>query len=217
MIQVIRNYREKFFENWYKFDSKVFFIVLSLLFISILLLKRLFIIDSIAAFEILQERGEMWVFDIFFGAQYFSVPIFLAWKFTITAFILWVGCFMFGYKITYAQMWRWVMFAELVFLMPEFLKFIWLMMDPSDPSYQDIVAFYPLSLINLVDYREVAGRWHYPLKALNVFEPIYWLVLTIGVFYLSNKKWKTSVYIVASSYVLFFFLWLGYYILVYKG
>lgn len=216
MIQAIRKYREKFFEEWYQFDSRIFFLVLSLLYLSVFLLKRFFIIDEIAAFEILQERGEMWLFDLVFGIQYLAIPIFLAWKFTLTAFLLWVGCFMFGYKVTYSQLWRWVMFAELVFLIPEFLKFIWLLINPSDPSYHDIVAFYPLSLINLVDYSSIDPRWHYPLKALNIFEPIYWLVLIIGVFYLSNKKWNTSAVIVVSSYVLFFFLWLGYYVIVYK-
>lgn len=215
-MKALENYREKFFEDWYQFDSKMFFVVLSVMYILVLILKRMFILDSIAAFEILQERGEMWIFDVFFGLQYLSVPIFLAWKFTLTAFILWVGCFLFGYRITYSQLWRWVMFSDLIFLVAEFLKFLWLLIDPNDPTYQDIVAFYPLSLINLVDYTQIADKFHYPLKALNLFEPIYWFILTLGVFYLSKKKWNISLTIVGTSYVLFFFIWLGYFILVYK-
>jgi hypothetical protein len=180
------------------------------------LLKRVFIIADIAAFEILQERGEMWVFDLFFGLKYFSIPIWLAWKFTLTAFILWVGCFMFGYRITFNEMWRWVMFSELIFIIPEFIKFLWFLIGASDPVYEDITSFYPLSLINLVNYQSVSSSLHYPLKSLNVFELGYWFALMIGVFYLSKKKWTISVYVVLSSYVLFFLLWLVFYVLVYK-
>ncbi len=214
-MQVLAQNRDKFFENWYQFDSKIFFVTITLVYICLLLLKRTFVIADIAAFEILQEQGQMWVFDILFGIQYLSVPFFLAWKFTLTAFIIWVGCFMFGYRVTYAQLWRWVMFSELVFLLPEFIKFIWFLNWGGDPTYQDIVAFYPLSLINLVDYTAANPRLHYPLKSLNVFELFYWFILIVGVFYLSGKKWKYSVYIVSSSYILFYFIWLVFYIMVY--
>lgn len=213
---LIDKYREKFFEEWYQFSSPVFFVTLSLTYIAILLLKRMFIIADIAAFEVLQSRGEMWVFDIFFGLQYLSVPFFLAWKITITSFLLWVGCFLFGYRLTYATLWRWVMFSELLWILPEILKFLWFFMFPGDPNYQDIVAYYPLSLLNLLNYENVASMYHYPLKAFNLFEPLYWFVLTIGVYYLSKKRFSTSALIVGISYVFIFFLWLIYYTLIYK-
>jgi hypothetical protein len=216
MVDKIAAFREKFFEDWYQFNSTTYFIVVCILYYATTLLKRVFIIDEIAAFEILQERGEMWIFDLFYGFQYLSIPVFLAWKFTVTAFLLWVGCFGFGYRIHFQDLWRWVMFCEVIFVFPEFLKIIWFLFYPGDPSYQDVVAFYPLSLMNLVDYQQVADQWHYPLKALNIFEPVYWLALTIGIFYLSKKKWHISRLIVGLSYVFFFLAWLGYYILVYK-
>ena len=215
-MKALANYREKFFEEWYQFNDAVFFIIVCLLYFTILLLKRLLIISDIAAFEVLQERGEMWVFDLFFGLQYLSIPFFLAWKFTMTTFLIWVGCFMFGYKVTFAAMWKWVMFTELIFVVPEFLKLLWFLIAGGDPGYQDVVAFYPLSLMNFVDHTAVDPRFHYPLKALNVFEAFYWFGLVVGVFYLSKKKWIISVYAVFTSYVLFFFLWLVFYVLVYK-
>ncbi|MFT4738985.1 MAG: hypothetical protein ACI8QD_001344 [Cyclobacteriaceae bacterium] len=215
-MKSIIKYRETFFENWYQFDSKFFFVILCILYLLILLLKRTFVIADIAAFEVLQDRGEMWVFDLFFGLQYLTVPFFIAWRITLTSFVVWVGCFMFGYRITYAQLWRWVMFAELVFIIPEFLKLFWFILSSNDPNYQDIVAFYPLSLINLIDYQNVGSAFHYPLKALNIFEVLYWYVLMIGVYFLSGKEWKQSVLIVSSTYILFFFVWLGYYMIVYK-
>lgn len=206
--------RDNFIENWYSFNSATFFILLCLIYLAIYILKRVFIIDEIAAFEVLQERGEMWIFDLFFGLQHLSVPIYLAWKFTLTAFALWVGCFMFGYRVVYYDLWRWVMFAELVFTLPDFLKLAWFTMVANDPTFQEYQAFYPLSLVNLID---AGGRWNYPLKALNVFEIIYAWVLMIGVFYLSKKKWIISVYVVLTTYVPLFLLWLVVYILGHKG
>lgn len=208
--------RERFLEDWYSINGIAFFIVLCLLYFATFLIKRMFIIDSIAAFEILQERGEMWIMDLFFGLQYLSVPIFLAWKFTVTAFVLWTGCFLFGYRVTYAQLWKMVMIMELVFIAPELLKVLWFTLVETDPNYHEYVAYYPLSLMNFYDFTALPNRWHYPLKALNIFEFAYWFLLTAGIYWLSKKKLNTSALIVATSYVLFFFIWLGYYLIVYK-
>lgn len=212
----LSNYRTRFLDDWFSINGKAFFLVVCLLYFAAFLIKRMFIIDDIATFEILQERGEMWIMDLFFGLQYLSVPLFLAWKFTLTSFILWAGCFLFGYRVTYAQLWKMVMIMELIFIVPELLKVVWFTVFETDPTYQDYTAYYPLSLMNFFDYSKLADRWHYPLKALNVFEIIYWFLLTAGIYWLSNKKLKISAMIVGSSYILFFFLWLGYYLIVYK-
>ncbi len=214
MIKWLTKHREKYIEDWQSQNGIAFFTVLCLLYFASLIIKRMFIIDSIAAFEILQERGEMWIMDLFLGMQYLGVPFFLAWKFTLTSLILWIGCFMFGYRITYAQLWKMVMIMELVFIVPELLKVAWFTLVKTDPTYHDYVAFYPLSLINFFSYENLNPDWHYPLKALNAFELIYWCLLIVGIFWLSNKNLKISALITLSSYILFFLLWLGYYLIV---
>lgn len=207
--------REKFLSDWYNFNVNVFFLLLSFIYISLLFLKRIFILDNIAAFDILQERGDLWIFDIFYGLQYFSVPLFLIWKLTLTTFLLWIGSFMFGYKLTFRQIWKWVMFCELVFVAPEILKIFWFTLFSPDPNYQDYLAFYPFSLLNFFDHTSVSQKFHYPLKSINLFEVVYFLALTLGIYILSNKRLNTSSYIVLSSYVLFYIVWLGFYSLVY--
>ncbi len=215
-MQLIQKYRQSFLDQWFSVDSKLFFLIVCLLYFTSFFLKRLFVYDEIAAFEVLQERGEMWIMELFFGLEYLVVPIYLAWKFTLTAFIIWVGSFMFGYKLTFSELWKMVMIMELVFIIPELGKVLWFLVSAGDPNYHDVVAFYPLSLINLFDYESLNTRWIYPLKAINVFEAVYWFFLMTGIFWLSNKKWKISVFIVLSSYGLFFFLWLIYYLLAYR-
>ncbi|MDH5609544.1 MAG: hypothetical protein OEY56_08690 [Cyclobacteriaceae bacterium] len=214
-MKALSNHREKFLEDWFQFHSAAFFTLICLLYAALFLLKRIFILSDIAAFEVLQERGEMWIFDVISAIKYLTVPFFLAWKFTVTAFVLWVGCFLFGYRILFSTLWKWVLFCELLFLVPEFLKFLYFLFMPGDPSYQEFVAFYPLSLMHFVDFQKIPQAYHYPLKALNLFEFFYVYALAVGVYFLSNKNWNISVWIVGSTYGLFFLLWLGFYIVVY--
>ncbi|MEQ8338901.1 MAG: hypothetical protein RIA62_16195 [Cyclobacteriaceae bacterium] len=213
----LSRYREDFLQNWFGIDGRLLFISLCLIYVVLYFLKRMLIIDNIAAFEILQERGEMWVFDLFFGLTYISVPIFLAWKFAFTTFTLWVGCFMFGYRITFDQLWKLIMIGELIFIVAEIFKIGWFTIIPQDLNYQDYQAFYPLSVMNLVDYTQVSTQWHYPLKSLNLFELVYWCLLIVGVYWISGKRLKISFYVVTSSYVFLFFFWLAYYVLAYRS
>ena len=215
MTEHLAKHRKRFLEDWFDFNMVGMFVAISIVYITLLFLKRIFIIDSIAAFEVLNERREIWIFDILYGIQYISVPIFLAWKFTWTTLTLWIGCFMFGYRLHFNQLWKLVMLAEIWFFLPEVFKILNYTLLYNDPSYQDYVAFYPFSLINLVDYSMIAPKYHYPLKALNIFELIYWFILVVGIYFLSGKKLKTSAYIVGSTYVLFFLIWQWFYSAVY--
>lgn len=215
MTEPWSKYRTKFMEEWMDFNVPLMFVIICVVYGALLFVKRIFIIDSIAAFEVLNERGDLWVFDIIYSIQYLSIPIFLGWKLTWTTLTLWIGCFMFGYRLHFNQLWKLVLLSEIFFFLPEIIKIIWFTVFGSDPSYNDYMAFYPLSLINLVDYTALSARWLYPLKALNVFEILYWPVLIFGIYFMSGKKLKTSAYIVLSTYSLFFLVWLGFYVLVY--
>ena len=215
MTDRFSKYRKQFLDDWFAFNATGLFFIICMVYIGLLFLKRIFIIDTIAAFEVLNERGEIWVFDIFFGLQYLTVPIFLAWKWVWTTLSLWIGCFMFGYRLHFNQLWKMVMLTEVVFFIPELLKVIWFTFFQTDPNYHDYMAFYPISLINLVDYTQIDPKWHYPLKAVNLFELLYWPTLILGIFFLSGKSIKTSTFIVLSTYSLFFIVWLLFYVAVY--
>lgn len=215
MTERLSKYRERFLDEWFSFNTAGMFIIICLTYIALLFVKRIFIIDSIAAFEVLNDRGDIWVFDLMYSIQYLSVPLFLGWKWFWTTLTIWIGCFMFGYRLHFNQLWKIVMLAEIVFFLPEILKVVWFTLFGSDPNYYDYLAFYPFSLINFFDYTQIDPKWLYPLKSLNIFEVLYWPVLMIGIYFLSGKKLRISAYIVLSTYVLFFFVWLGFYLMVY--
>lgn len=201
---------------FYASDKRVIFILLCVITLLLLYIKKAFIEYETAAFEFLQDRPEGMILQVISGLQYLSIPIIYLWKFTVIAFILWVGCFMFGYRITYSQCWGIVMVAEFVFLLPEFLKILWFMTIETDPDYYTIRGFYPFSLMHFFDYVSLDKRWAYPLRALNLFEIVYWYALVYGVHYFAKKEKRIVWWIVACGYILIFLLWLVFYVIVYK-
>lgn len=194
----------------------IFFLVLCMATLFLLIVKKTFVENQTAAFEVLESRGEMGIFHMINALQYFSIPLIYLFKFTIISFIIWVGSFMFGYKITYGKIWQVVVVSEAIFLIPELLKILWFTFVATDPNLFEIRAFYPLSLINLFDPYELSKRWFYPLKALNIFEVVYWFILVSGIHHFAKKRKPIAYAIVFSSYVLFFLLWLGFFVIVYK-
>lgn len=201
---------------FYAADKRVLFLLLCIITLLLLYIKKSFIENETAAFEFLQDRPEGMVLQVISGLQYLSIPLIYLWKFTVIGFVVWVGCFMFGYRVTYSQCWGIVMAAEFVFLLPELLKIVWFMAIETDPDYYTIRGFYPFSLMQLFDYTSLDKRWAYPLRALNLFEIVYWFALAYGIHYFARKEKKMVWWIVACGYILIFFLWLVFYVIVYK-
>ena len=197
-------------------DKKLLFVLLCLLSILLLYLKISFIENETAAFEFLQDRPEGFILRMISALQLFSIPLVYLWKFTVIAFVIWVGCFLFGYRVTYSQCWGVVIVSEYIFLIPEILKILWFMFIETDPSIHDIRAFYPFSLMHFFDYYSLDRKWAYPLRALNLFEVAYWFALVKGIHFYAKKDKQIVSFIVASSYILIFFLWLIFYVIVYK-
>ncbi|MFM7486902.1 MAG: hypothetical protein ACKO13_08265 [Cytophagales bacterium] len=200
-------------------DKKLTFVILCLLSLLLLFIKKSFIEYETAAFEFLQDRPEGMILRAISALQFFSIPFVYMWKFTVIGFVIWVGCFMFGYRITYTQCWSVALAAEFVFIVPEVLKIGWFLFVQTDPNLLDIKAFYPFSLMNFFDYHSVPPRFHYPLKSIGLFEVAYAWALVQGVKHFSIKAHKQSSatwWIVSTSYVLIFLIWLAFYAIVYK-
>ncbi len=197
------------------FDKRLFFVLICLIAFLLLFLKQNFIEGQIAAFEILEEEGRMGLFNVINTLAYFAIPVVYLFKFTVTAFVLWIGCFMYGYKVPYRKVWQVVMIAEVIFFVPEVIKIFYFTTIENDPDYFQVQAYYPLSLIQLYDFTELEKQLHYPFKAINFFEVIYWGLLVLGIHLVTLKNFSIAIAIVFSSYVLVFFLWLWFYTIVY--
>ncbi len=201
--------------GWVGFNKTLFFGVICLIAFLLLFIQQNLIIGEIAAFQFL-EGPEALIFRIISGFKLLAIPLVYALKFTLVGFILWVGCFMWGYKVTYNKCWQIAMIAELVFFVPTFLKILWFFFVNTDPNYWEYQSFYPLSLMAFLDHTQVRPKMLYPNQALNLFEIIYWVVLTYGVDFAARKKKAVANYIIATSYIPLFLLWLLFYIGVYE-
>lgn len=191
------------------------FILLCLATLTVLYVKKSMIENETVAFEFLADQPEGSFLYVRSALQYFSIPLIYLWKFTALGFVIWIGCFLFGYRVTYAQCWGIVLVAEFVFLIPELIKVIWFLTVQSETTIFEIQAFYPLSVMNLVDYQELPTRYAYPFKALNLFEPLYWYGVALGIKHFARRGLKPAWTIVLAFYVPVFLMWLAFYMIVY--
>ncbi len=191
-------------------------VLLCLTTLTVLFIKKTMIENETAAFEFLADQAQGSILYIRSAFQYLSIPLIYMWKFTVLGFVIWVGCFLFGYRVTFSQCWGIVLVGEFVFLIPELIKIGWFLGFKTDPNFYEIQAFYPFSLMSLVDYQELPTRYAYPLKALNIFEPLYWYVVALGIQHFAKKGMKPAWTIVLGFYVPIFVLWLLFYIIVYN-
>jgi hypothetical protein len=197
-------------------DRKLTFILICLATYTLLYVKIAFIENETAAFQFLEDRPEGGVFQILNAIRVVSVPLVYAWKFTVIGFVVWVGCFMFGYRITFLQCFSLVIVSEFIFLLPELVKIFYFLFVETDPSFHEVRSFYPLSLMNFFDAETIDKRYAYPLRALNLFEVLYWFALVEGVHFYARKTRKMAWFIVTGSYIVIFLLWLVFYMVVYK-
>ena len=197
-------------------DKRIYFLFLCLITFLVLLIKKGYIENETAAFEVLQSRGQMGIFNAINAFQYLTIPIIYLWKFTLIGFLLWMGSFAFGYKIVFKKCFQIAMIAETVFIIPELIKIVHFFVVETDPNLFDVRAYFPLSLMSLADYEMLEPKWHYPFKAINLFEVVYWGLLIVGVHMAAKKRPDIAFWIVFSSYIFFFFLWIWFYVNVYK-
>lgn len=203
-------------ESILDFDKRLFFLVLVVFYLIIRYITNDLIMQSIPGYEKLESDGSFTFFHIFNTLNYVWTPFALLWKFTVTAFIIWTGSFAFGYKVPFLKLWQFVLFAEIIFILPELIKMLYFIQPSDNVTYIEIRDFYPMSLFSLVDPEMVATKYHYPLRAINLFELAYIVLLVLGFHTISKRSITESLLVILFSYVLFFLLWLLFYILVYK-
>jgi len=196
------------------FNMYLFFGVICVLYILLLFIQQTFIIAQIPAFQFAQGT-EMLILRLIAGLKILGVPVMYGLKFTIIAFILWTGCFMWGYKVSYSKCWQISMIAELVFFVPTLLKTLWFILIQPETNYFEFQAFYPLSLMSFFDYEAVQDKYIYVNQSLNLFEIAYWIILTYGIDFAARKKKSIANAIVFTTYVPLFLFWLWFYAAVY--
>ncbi len=199
------------------FDKRTYFLILVLIFLTIRYLTNSLILESIPDYDSLESRGDFMIFHIFNALNYIWTPFALLWKFTVIAFLFWVGAFFLGFKVPYKELWKFALVAEVVFIFPELIRLLVFINPTSGVTYQEIDEFRALSLLSLLGPENIADQFHYALATINVFEIFYGILWLYGFHMISNRSLGESSIVVLVSYYFPLAIWLSFYVMVYKG
>jgi hypothetical protein len=199
------------------FDKRFYFLFLVLLFLLIRYLTNSFILETIPDFENLEAKGDFMIFHLFNLANYIWTPFSLLWKFTVIAFLFWLGAFMVGYKVPYRELWQFAMISEIVFVLPELIRLFVFLAPDSGATFVVINEYRAFSVLQLLGPENIAEQYHYALATLNIFEVVYGIFWVYGFNMISRRSFKESILVTLVSYFLPLAIWLSWYIMVYRG
>jgi hypothetical protein len=130
---------------------------------------------SMELFEVLKKYS--WI-------GYASVPIVFIIKLSFVSIIIYAGVFLCDLheKISFKKVFGVVIASEIVFFIASLIKFFWFSFFAGNYDLNDMNFFYPLSLINLFSRAEVNKIWIFPLQILNLFQIIYLLLMSYGLY-----------------------------------
>ncbi|WP_075350731.1 sulfate ABC transporter permease [Algoriphagus marinus] len=199
------------------FDKRLYFLILVLLLLVIRYLTNTFILEAIPNYQELEAKGDFMFFHIFSFANYLWTPFGLLWKFTVIAFLFWVGGFMVGFKVPYKELWQFALVAEFVFVFPELIRLLVYLAPDSGVSYLEIQEYRPLSLLQLLGPENIDKQYRYALASINIFEVIYGIVWVYGFHMISRRSIGESALVTLVSYFFPLAIWLTWYVMVYRG
>jgi hypothetical protein len=139
--------------------------------------------------------------------SYVAIPITHLIKFLIIALVLFTGFYFFDTKVSFSLLFKSTMLAEIPFLIVPFIKLCWFLFVQTQYDFKDLQYFYPLSALQLFDIKNLSSWQIYPLRLLNIFEIIYWLLLAYWLKHLLNITLTKGMQVVASSYGTSLLLW----------
>ena len=121
--------------------------------------------------QMLEFRGRwLWL-------TYLIAPIITFFKILIPASLVYLGLYLSNLKYPFSDVFKACVIAEFVFLLPVLSKILWFEFVEPSFTLEEFISFYPLSLFSLFDSSLLEKWFHYPFKALNVFEIGYWFAL----------------------------------------
>jgi hypothetical protein len=144
---------------------------------------------------------------------YVAVPVLLYISTTLIALSIYLVVWLYylnetNGKAKFSDMWRIVLFAQWSSIVAMFVKIVWFGLFRDHYSLTELQSFYPLSLINCLDIKNVASWFAYPLQLVNPFELAYWVILVIGIKKLLHRSWLKSAEMVCLSYGSLMLVWI---------
>ncbi|WP_340153619.1 hypothetical protein [uncultured Marivirga sp.] len=124
--------------------------------------------------------------------NYIIVLVTMAVKLILVCSWILCGTIIAGYKVKLASIFKIVLLAEFVWLLPSIILIFWFGLINTTYTLNDVQYFAPLSLLNLFDKAHLDSWLIFPLKSLNLFEVIYILVLALGIKKIMKKDYDSA-------------------------
>lgn len=177
------------------------------------ILKRVLHFDDLL-YNSLSEQLTSQQIEDFLGLQrkwqwigYLFILIFLLIKTIVIATILYIGLFFSNKDLKLNTLWNIVIKAEFIFLLVPVFKIIWFYYFQTNYTLEDIQNFYPLSALNILDYKGLESWFIYSFQTLNFFELAYIIYLGYQIGKLNNTTTDHGLKVAAYSYLPALLLW----------
>ena len=146
------------------------------------------------------------IYRVFTTIMYFISPLYEYLKIYVIAKIIQRGVnHVLNIKSDFGMIFLVVLTAQFSMLLADAVKSAWLLFIHPEMQMHDQKYFTPLSLFSLFCREKLnyIYTYYYPLKLINVFEALYWTLLTIGLSVLiKNKKGKAFIIVLRTYGVL---------------
>ncbi|GHB50880.1 hypothetical protein GCM10008106_34690 [Mongoliitalea lutea] len=152
--------------------------------------------------QMLEFRGKwLWV-------TYLITPVITFFKILIPASLVYLGFYLSNLKYPFSDVFKSCVIAEFVFLLPVLSKILWFEFVEPSFTLEEFNSFYPLSLFSLFDSSLLEKWFHYPFKALNVFEIGYWFALAGSLAFGLGQEFNQMLRIVVFYHGSFLVCWI---------
>ena len=143
--------------------------------------------------------------------SYTFIPLFLLTRSSLVALCLSIGQFIYNVENTYKfkQFFRIALVGEFVLVLVGFFKLGYFYFKKIDYILEDVQQYYPLSIINFLNLKNLEPWLLYPLQTINLFEVAYFFVLVYGLWKLLKNEYIKSFEMVMTSYGGGLLIWLG--------
>ncbi|WP_461632469.1 hypothetical protein [Labilibaculum euxinus] len=136
---------------------------------------------------------------------YLLLPIAVAAKIILITFCFKIGAILNNTKKN--SFIKTVIFSEYFFIGLGLVKSIWFFSHKNILTIEYVQNFHPFALINLFDISALESWIQFPLQTLNLFEVIYWFILTWLISKeLKVKFWKSFEFVM-STYGIGLLIW----------
>ncbi|MGF7029021.1 hypothetical protein L1283_005830 [Sphingobacterium sp. HSC-15S19] len=139
---------------------------------------------------------------------YFLIILTILIRVFIVSFFLFIGTTLSGYEVKFKQLFNISIKADFIFIIPLLIKIFWIQLEINNINIKDIEYFYPLSLIQLINPREIDPLWIYPFQTINLFEVSYWFILAFGIYRITKINYNESLSLIVKSYIPALALWI---------